>query len=58
MRLAGILALVLILVLFRLLIPPAPQLLSISRRWGKRTTILLCTVAILGAAAVILLSRR
>lgn len=52
-------SLVVILVMVRLFIPPVPGLLKTSiDRWGKRTTIMLCTTALVGAVLLILISRQ
>jgi hypothetical protein len=58
MGLAGTIVLVVVLIALRLLLPPAPGLLVFSRRWGKRTTILLCSISIVGAVVAILLLRH
>jgi hypothetical protein len=43
----------------RLLIPPVPDLLKTSiDRFGKRSTITLCAVAIVGATVLILITRH
>jgi cytochrome bd-type quinol oxidase subunit 2 len=31
---------------------------ALFKRWGKRTTLMLCTVSVIGAALAIYLSRR
>jgi hypothetical protein len=52
-------ALVVVLVAVRLLIPPVPGLLKIGvEQWGKRSTIMLCAISLVGAVLVILISRR
>jgi hypothetical protein len=54
-----VIALIVALVALRLSIPPVPGLLKTGlKRWGTRTTVLLCSVSLFGAAAVIILSRR
>jgi hypothetical protein len=58
MALIGTIAIIALLVAFRLLAAPAPGLAALSRRFGKRTTIVLCSVALAGAAVAIALSRR
>jgi hypothetical protein len=58
MALIGTIALVIILVAFRLLLPPVPGLTSYFRRWGKRTTILCCSIALFAAAVAIFVTRR
>jgi hypothetical protein len=58
MALIGTIALVVFLVLLRLFLPPLPNSLSYFRRWGKRNTIVLCSISILLATLVIFLSRR
>jgi hypothetical protein len=59
MALAATIALIVVLVAFRLLLPPAPGLLkTYVDRWGKRSTIVLCAIALVGAALMILVSRR
>lgn len=52
-------AVIVALVALRLLIPPVPGLLKIGiDRWGERGTIALCAISLIGAALVILISRR
>jgi hypothetical protein len=52
----GVIAL---LLLVRLSMPPVPGLLKMSiERWGKRNTMMLCTVAFIGAVVLIVVSRR
>jgi hypothetical protein len=58
MALLGTIILVILLVAFRLLLPPGPQLAALSRTFGKRTTLVLFSVAMVGAVALIVLSRR
>jgi hypothetical protein len=59
MALVLTIALIAVLVAVRLLIPPVPGLLKIGvERWGKRTTIMLCAVSLIGAVLVIFISRR
>ena len=57
MALLGTIILV-FLVAFRLLLPPVPRLAALSRTFGKRTTLVLFSVAMVGAVALIVLSRR
>ena len=53
------LALVVLLVSLRLLLPPVPHLLRNSLdRWGKRTTIMLCATSLAGAVLLIFISRH
>jgi hypothetical protein len=50
---------VVVLVIVRLFLPPVPGLLKSSvDRFGKRGTIMLCVVALAGAALLVLLTRR
>jgi hypothetical protein len=59
MALALTIALIVALVAVRLLIPPVPGLLkTYVERWGKRTTIMLCAISLVGAALLILISKR
>jgi hypothetical protein len=59
MALALTIALIVTLVALRLLIPPVPGLLkTYVERWGKRTTIMLCAISLVGAALLILISKR
>jgi hypothetical protein len=59
MALALTIALVIALVAVRLLVPPVPGLLkTYVERWGKRTTIMLCAISLVGAALLILISKR
>jgi hypothetical protein len=51
-------ALIIVLVAFRLLLPPVPGFMSYFRRWGKRTTILCCSIALFVAAVAILVTRQ
>jgi hypothetical protein len=52
-------ALVVVLVALRLLLPPVPGLLKSSfQRWGTRNTILLCSISLVGAVVAIFLSRH
>jgi len=58
MALALTIALIIALVAVRLLIPPVPGLLkTVIDRWGKRSTIMLCAISLIGAALVIILRR-
>jgi len=58
MPLIATIALVIVLVAFRLLVPPVPNLVgTYFRRWGKRTTIVLCTISLVVATLAILVSR-
>lgn len=57
--LAVTIAVVIVLVALRLLVPPVPGLLKIGReRWGRWTTITLSAISLVGAALVIFISRR
>jgi hypothetical protein len=59
MALVATIALIVVLVAFRLFLPPVPGLLkTYVDRWGKRSTIMLCAVAHAGAALMIMISRR
>jgi hypothetical protein len=59
MSLAATITLVIILVAFRLLLPPVPGMVKIHfRRWGTRNTIILCTISAAGAALAIFFSRH
>lgn len=59
MPLLATVALVIALVALRLLLPPVPAFWSTySRRWGKRTMILLCSMSLAGAAVLIFFSRH
>jgi hypothetical protein len=59
MALAGTIAAIVILIAFGLLVPPLPGLVpGVSHRWRKPTAILLCSVALAGAAIAIWVSRR
>lgn len=58
MALLATIVLIVLLVAVRLLIPPVPQFAKLSRTFGKRTTVLLCSLAIAGAAVLIVLSRN
>jgi hypothetical protein len=60
MALALTIALVVVLVVVRLLIPPVPGLLKLGlERWGKRSTVILCAISVIGAGVlVILISKR
>jgi hypothetical protein len=52
-------AVVVVLVAFRLLVPPVPGLLKASvEKVGKRSTIVLCALSLLIAAGAILVSRH
>lgn len=58
MRSAVTVAIILALVAFRLILPPFPQIIkTYADRWGKRTTMMLCAVALAGAALMIIVSR-
>jgi hypothetical protein len=58
MALVVTIALIAVLVAFRLFLPPVPGLLQTSvKRWGKRTTLTLCAISLGVAALVILVSR-
>jgi hypothetical protein len=58
MALIGTVALIILIVAFRLFLPPAPGLLSLARRFGKRTTMFLASMAAALAVMAILISRR
>jgi hypothetical protein len=58
MALLGTIIFVVLLVAIRLLLPPTPHLVGLSQTFGKRTTVVLCSVAIAGAAVLIVLSKR
>jgi len=58
MALIGTIALVILIVALRLFLPPAPGLISIAGRLGKRTTVFLASLAIALAGIAILVSRR
>ena len=59
MALVATIALIAVLVAFRLFLPPVPGLLkTYVDRWGKRSTIMFCAVAVAGAALMILISTR
>ena len=52
-------ALIVVLVAIRLLLPPAPGLLKSSiERLGKRTTMMLCAISLAGATLMVLISRH
>jgi hypothetical protein len=52
-------ALVVVLVALRLLLPPVPGLLKTGfQRWGTRNTILLFTISLVCAVGAIFLSRH
>lgn len=59
MRSAVTIAIIGALVAFRLILPPFPRIIkTYAERWGKRTTITLCAVALVGGALMIIISRR
>jgi hypothetical protein len=59
MALVGTIAAIVVLVAFRLLMPPLPGFLhSFSRRWRKSTTAVLCSIALAGAIVAIWVSRH
>jgi hypothetical protein len=59
MRSAVTIAIILVLVAFRFILPPFPRVIkTYADKWGKWTTIMLCAVAAVGAALMILVSRR
>jgi hypothetical protein len=58
MALLGTIIVVALLVALRLLMPPVPGLLGLWRAFGKRTMAVLCSLAVAGAVALIVLSRR
>jgi len=54
----GTIALLALLIGFRLLCPPVPAFYqNYMQRWGKRTTLAACMVSIAGMAIVVFLSR-
>jgi outer membrane protein assembly factor BamA len=55
--LVGTIGLAVLLIAFRLLLPPVPQVARLSRMFGKRTVLLLCSVALAGAMALVVLSK-
>jgi len=58
MALLGTIAIILLLVAFRLLVSPVPGLATLSKKFGTRTTVVLCSIAVAGAVMAIALSRR
>jgi hypothetical protein len=58
MALLATIALVALVVVLRLLFPPVPMFASYFRHWGKKTSIILCSVAAIGAAIVIFAAKR
>ena len=58
MALLGTIALVILLVALRLLLPPLQNSMPYFRRWGKWNAILLCSISVIGAALAIFVSRR
>ena len=58
MALLGTIAVIVILVAARLLMAPVPGLAALSKRFGTRTTVVLCSIAAAGAVVGIALSRR
>lgn len=54
----GMIAIILALIAFRLLVTPFPALPRLARRFGTRTTVVLCSIAAAGAVVAIALSRR
>ena len=59
MALALTVALIVVILAVRLLIPPVPGLLKMGLdRWEKRNTIMLCAISLIGAVLVIALSSR
>ena len=56
MALVLTIALVILIVALRLLVPPVPGLIKTGlERWGKRTTIMLFAISLIGAALAILI---
>jgi hypothetical protein len=52
-------ALIVVLVVLRLWLPPVPGLLKTGfQRWGTRSTILLCSISLTFALVAIFLSRH
>jgi hypothetical protein len=58
MALLGTIVLIVLLVAFRLFLPPVPGLVRVSRRFGKRTTVILCSIGIAVAVVLIVVSRH
>jgi hypothetical protein len=59
MALVLTIAFVVLVVGLRLLVPPVPGLVKTSlERWGKRTTLMLFAISVIGAAVAIFISRR
>ena len=58
MALLGTIAVIVILVAARLLMAPVPGLATLSKRFGTRTTVILCSMAAAGAVVAMALSRR
>jgi hypothetical protein len=59
MALVLTIALVVVLVALRLLVPPVPGLLKMGlERWGKRITVILFAISLIGAVLAIVISRR
>ena len=58
MALLGTIAVIIILVAFRLLMPPVPGLAAISKQWRTRTAVILCSIGAAGVVVAIALSRR
>ncbi len=57
MALAANIALVILVVSLRFLSPPVPQFASYFRHWGMRTSIILCSIATIGAAIAVVAFR-
>lgn len=58
MALLGTIAVIIILIAFRLFMAPVPGLAELSKRFGTRTTVILCSIAAAGAVVAIALSKR
>jgi hypothetical protein len=59
MALFWTIALVIVIVALRLLVPPVPGLLKLGlERWGKRSTVMLFAISVIAAAVAIFISRR
>jgi len=59
MALAITIALVVVLVAVRLTMPPWPNFVKLGmERWSKQTTVVLFAIALVGAAAVLVISRH
>jgi hypothetical protein len=54
----GIVALIILLVAFRLLVTPIPAIPRLARRFGTRTTAVLCCIGFAAGIVAIAISRR